>query len=293
MKENKTLILSILLILIVIITLALIGYFIKTKYLNTYEGITNQDDSTMIVVTLKSDSNNITEEDLKDKSSIGNGIPSELEYNIRSFSSDNSKVDPGIIQFQENLPKTINLSSINTTVSREELLKENSKIDLQKTNSFIAIYPKTTKNFPSNFQMKLENNVTKNKNIFNLWGDNDINKSLARPKGNANTIIGPHNLESYLCKEDYEFTYNQITFGVNCNDITINKSLVMNNMDLGNKVINVIQSGDIFDNNGKKIGSVSKSDIQSNISMETIAINIENANEITGMLIYIGYPTEV
>ena len=67
----------------------------------------------------------------------------------------------------------------------------------------------------------------------------------------------------------------------------------MNNLNIGNNIINVIQSGGIFDNKGQKIGNATKSNKRNSISMDTIEIDIENHKEVTGLLLYIGHTTKM
>jgi len=205
-----------------------------------------------------------------------------LEYNITSLTGDNKIRDNDIIEFKENLPKQVNLKSVNSFVETEDK-------ETQEKHSFIVISSKSKKTFPNNFAIKIENNVDENKTQYDLWGDSHINSLKKRPIGNVNTIIGPHNLLSYINYTDEPvFSYDKRVFNVKC--FKKNEECEINRLNVGNKILNVIQSGDIFDNNGKKIGNVTKTNRLKNVSMETILINIENTTDITGILIYMGPP---
>ena len=70
-------------------------------------------------------------------------------------------------------------------------------------------------------------------------------------------------------------------------------------MEVGNRCINIIQSGDIYDEKNSKIGSVSKNPAtqarntqkqKDDIPTETLIINIDNKN-VTGLVLYLSYLT--
>jgi hypothetical protein len=220
---------------------------------------------------------------LENKLDVGNGIPAQLEYNITSLSSDNMHRDNEIVIFKDNLSKQVNLKSVNSSIQKSE----NEAVS--NSNSFIVISPRSKTTFPNDFTLKIENNVDENKTQYDLWGDSYVNTLKKGPIGNANTIIGSHNLSSYINTTDESvFSYDKRVFADNCfkpvDDCLVNK------LNIGDKILNVIQSGDIFDNNGKKIGNVTKTNRLQNVSMETIIIHIENTQDITGVLIYMGAP---
>lgn len=278
MKTNKLVILSILWIFVILFSILLINYVINK--IRIRENLDNKTVTTNFIITLTTDEKNTDTE--QTNVDVGNGVPGRLEYNITSLTGDNTIQDSDIIVFKENLSKQVNLKSVNSFV-------ESKDKETQEKHSFIVISPKSKKTFPKNFSIKIENNVGENKTQYDLWGDSYINTLKKRPIGNVNTIIGPHNLSSYINYTDKPvFSYDNSVFNTKC--FKENEGCEINKLDIGNKIINVIQSGDIFDNNGKKIGNVTKTTKLENVSMETIQINIENTPDITGILIYMGPP---
>lgn len=279
MKTNKLVILSILWIFVIFFSILLINYVINK--IRIRENLDNKTVTTNFIITLTTEEKNTdTEQTTLD---MGNGLPAQLEYNITSLTGDNVIRDNEIVSFKENLSKKVNLKSVNPYVESSE------DSEMTEKHSFIVISPKSKKTFPKNFAIKIENNVDENKTQYDLWGDSYINTLKKRPIGNVNTIIGPHNLSSYINNTDEPvFSYDNRVFNAKC--FKENEGCEINKLDIGNKIINVIQSGDIFDNNGKKIGNVTKTNRLKNVSMETILINIENTSDITGILIYMGPP---
>lgn len=278
MKMNKLVILSILWIFVIFFSILLINYVINN--IRIIENLDNKTITTNFIITLTTDEKN-TDTELTNLD-IGNGVPAQLEYNITSLTGDNKIRDSEIIVFKENLSKQVNLKSVNSFVESDDK-------ETQEKHSFIVISPKSKKTFPKNFTVKIENNVDENKTQYDLWGDSHMNSLKKRPIGNVNTIIGPHNLLSYINNTDEPlFSYDNRVFNAKC--FKNNEDCEINKMNVGNKIINVIQSGDIFDNKGKKIGNVTKTNRLKNVSMETILINIENTSDITGILIYMGPP---
>lgn len=278
MKMNKLVILSILWIFVIFFSILLINYVINK--IRIRENLDNKTVTTNFIITLTTDEKNTDTE--QTNLDIGNGVPAQLEYNITSLTGDNKIRDNDIIEFKENLPKQVNLKSVNSFVETEDK-------ETQEKHSFIVISSKSKKTFPKNFAIKIENNVDENKTQYDLWGDSNINSLKKRPIGNVNTIIGPHNLLSYINYTDEPvFSYDNRVFNEKC--FKKNEGCEINKLNVGNKILNVIQSGDIFDNKGKKIGNVTKTNRLKNVSMETILINIENTTDITGILIYMGPP---
>lgn len=264
--------------IVIVCSVLYINYIISTR---TSEGLAYQSSTTNFIITLTSDNKNI--DMLKNNLDEGNGIPANLEYNIMSLSSDNKIRDDTIISFKGNLSQQVDLKSVNPYTEYK---------DMSNRNSFIVISPKSKKAFPDNFIIKLDNNIDENKTQYDLWGDSHINALKKRPIGNANTIIGYHNLSSYINNsDDTLFTYDTLVFNENC--FKENEDCEVNQLNIGNKILNVIQSGDILDNTGKKIGNVTKTNRLKGVSMETILINIENTADITGILMYMGPPIPV
>ena len=280
LRNNQTLTTIICCVLIIIFTALIIRYFINKQENDYKEGLENNDSSPKLIVSLKSDSKLPAEKQL-DK---GNGIPAHIEYSITSLSSDGFVLDSRSTVFNENTPKQIGFESLNPVMHR------NANITNQ--NRFIVISPKTAVEFPDNFTLTIENNVEENKMQFDLWGDTYINKDKPRPIGNSNTIIGPHNLSGYTIEDTSSFTYDKNRFTAGCFKKGKEKCVV-NRLNVGKNIINVIQSGPIFDNKGNKIGQVAKTNRKTNNSADTIEMNIENYTGATGILLYVGYTTNV
>lgn len=282
LRNNPTLITIIFCILIIIFTALIIRYFINKQENYYKEGLENNQISPKLIVTLNSDSKLPAEKQL-DK---GNGIPATLEYSITSLSSDGTMLDARSTVFNENTPKQVALESLTPIMV--------NNVDVTNKNGFIVISPKTAVEFPDNFTLKIENNVNENKMQFDLWGDTYINKNKSRPIGNSNTIIGPHNLSGYtIVSEDTSiFTYNKNIFTEGCFDKG-NKKCEVHKLNIGKNIINIIQSGSIFDNKGNKIGEVTKINKLPNNSIDTIEVKVENYTGATGILLYIGYTTNV
>ena len=269
-----------LIILVILFSILLIWSLIKNNKIK--EGYDNSNSSVPnFVVTLTTD-DKVNINKLKKEQITGNGIPSRLEYNITSINTNNR--DDYNSVFKENLSQQIGLKSLNTI---------NPKNKREKIPSFIIVSPKTMSIFPSDFNLKIQNNIEKNKIHIDLWGDNYMNKNKPRPIGNANTIIGPHNFSSYISNDTSVFSYSKYKYIFEKCFKKNDKSCILNNLDIGTNIVNVIQSGDIFDNKGNKIGNVTKIGKQDNMLLETIIINIENTSNITGLLIYMGSPITI
>lgn len=282
LRNNPTLTTIIFCVLIIIFTALIIRYFINKQENYYKEGLANNETSSNLIVSLNSNSKLPAEKQL-DK---GNGIPAKLEYSITSLSSDGTVLDPRSTVFNENTPKQVALESLIPIM--------NKNIDVTNKSGFIVISPKTAIEFPDNFTLKIENNVNENKMQFDLWGDTYINANKSRPIGNSNTIIGPHNLSGYttVSEDTSIFTYNKHIFTEGCFDKG-NKKCEVHKLNIGKNIINIIQSGSIFDNKGNKIGQVTKTNKQPNNSTDTIEVKVENYTGATGILLYIGYTTKV
>ena len=282
LRNNQTITTILCCVLIIILTALLIQYFLN-KHENDYkEGLENDESFPKLIVTLKSDSKLPADKQLNK----GNGIPAHIEYSITSLSTDGLILDSRSTIFNENTPKQIGFESLNP------VMHKNANVVNQ--NRFIVISPKTAVEFPDNFTLTIENNVEENQMQFDLWGDTYINKNKSRPIGNSNTVIGPHNLSGYTnVSEDISmFTYDKQIFTEGC-FIKDKKECNINKLNVGKNIINVIQAGPIFDNKGGKIGHVTKTNRQPNNSTDTIEMNIENYTGATGILLYIGYTTNL
>jgi hypothetical protein len=280
LRNNITLITIIFCVLIIVFTALLIRYFLNKQENDYKEGLENDESFPKLIVSLKSDSKLPAEKQL-DK---GNGIPAHVEYSITSLSTDGFVLDSRSTVFNENTPKQIGFESLNPVMHKN--------VNVVNQNRFIVISPKTAVEFPDNFTLTIENNVDENKMQFDLWGDTYINKGKPRPIGNSNTIIGPHNLSGYTIEDTSSFTYDKNRFTDGCFKKGKEKCVV-NRLNIGKNIINVIQSGPIFDNKGNKIGHVTKTNRKTNNSTDTIEMNIENYTGATGILLYVGYTTNV
>ena len=282
LRNNRTLTTIIFCVLIIVFTALLIRYFLNKQENDYKEGLENDESFPKLIISLKGNSKLPADKQLNK----GNGIPARIEYSVTSLSSNGLILDGRSTIFNENIPKQIGFESLNP------VMHKNANVVNQ--NRFIVISPKTAVEFPDNFTLTIENNVEENKMQFDLWGDTYINKNKQRPIGNSNTIIGPQNLSGYTTEiEDTSiFTYNKQIFTEGC-FVKDKKECAINKLNVGKNTINVIQSGPIFDNKGNKIGHVTKTNRQLNNSADTIEMNIDNYTGATGILLYVGYTTDV
>lgn len=176
----------------------------------------------------------------------------------------------------------------------------NVKLDKAKpNNNFILIKPDTNDTFPEKFRIEIVNNTITNNQVITLWGDNILNKNKPQPDGNPNKILDPDTLLNYTENVSKTvFGYNKKGFGDSCFELD-DSSCKIGDMEVGNRCINIIQSGDIYDEKNSKIGSVSKNPAtqarntqkkKDDIPTETLIINIDNKN-VTGLLLYLSYLT--
>tara|TARA_B110000285_G_scaffold231447_1_gene300195 strand:- start:375 stop:1226 length:852 start_codon:yes stop_codon:yes gene_type:complete len=281
-KYNKSITTIIFCILIIVFTALIIRYFLNKQENYFKEGLENNKNPTNLIITLNSD----IDVPIDNPADEGNGIPSKYDYEITSISSDGTRIDERSTIFKDNTPQQVPLESINT----------DDMESARNQGSFIIISPKTADVFPDSFKFKIENNIQENKLQFDLWGDTYMNENEPRPTGNSNTIVGPHNLSGYILSPEDEgssaFSYNKIIFSDSCFKKSGNDCIV-NKLNIGNNIINVIQSGGIFDNKGQQIGHAKKTNRQKQISMDTIEVDIENYKGVTGLLLYIGHTTKV
>ena len=155
-------------------------------------------------------------------------------------------------------------------------------------NNFIIITPKTRSVFPSNFELNITNNAADTGVIFDLWSDSVFNQAKTQPSGNANRILDNKTLTEYLNKKGDTFGYSKPTFGDSCLVIEEKKCMV-GGLNVGKRAINIIKSGNIYDENDKIIGSVSKQSTTATDMNEIIKINIENSRCITGIVLFVTY----
>ena len=155
-------------------------------------------------------------------------------------------------------------------------------------NNFIIITPKTRSVFPSNFELNITNNAAVSGVIFDLWGDSVTNQSKTQPTGNANRILDNKTLTEYLNKKGDTFGYSKPVFGDSCLVLEERKCMV-GGLNVGKRAINIIKSGNIYDENDKIIGSVSKQSTTTTDMNEIIKIKIENSRDITGIVLFVTY----
>ena len=172
---------------------------------------------------------------------------------------------------------------------------ENRSLDIQLdsgrlNNNFIIITP-TNGSFPSNFEIKLTNETEKTGIVLDLWGDSEFNKKKTQPKGNPNTILDQETLDAYLNKsgETDTFGYSKQTFGDTCSSAEEDTCMV-GGLNIGKRAINIIQSGNIYDNNDNIIGSISKQESTQDNMNEIYTIQVTKSENITGIVLFISYP---
>lgn len=156
-------------------------------------------------------------------------------------------------------------------------------------NNFILITPSTNDTFPDKFKFEIINDTEKTKQSLYLWGDYMINQNKSQPGGNPNRILTHDDIINYTEKATRTiFGYNKDAFGDNCKKLD-EKECQIAGIDVGNRCINIIQSGDVYDEIGDKIGSVSTVVPTETEPIQKIIVNINNGDNITGLLIYTSY----
>jgi|UniRef100_A0A6C0IN99 hypothetical protein len=154
-----------------------------------------------------------------------------------------------------------------STIKKGEVTNVKLPMETNKLNSYIALSPKDGKYFPSSFQLKITNKVDVNKYNYELWGTTPGIEGAP-----SNGVLTSNNITSMPYPTDlYEVK------GTN---------LVIGNIDIGNKALNIISIGNIFDENFNIVGNVDSLN-------NDIIINCDKAENITGLLIYIGAPVPI
>lgn len=170
---------------------------------------------------------------------------------------------------------------------------KDSKIDVKMdkarpNNNFIILTPNTNDVFPKKFKFEITNNTKETNQGFNLWGDFMLNQNKSQPSGNPNRILTVEDIINYTDKANRTtFGYNKQAFGESCKKLNESECEIAG-MDVGNRCINIIQSGDIYDKTGDKIGNASVIQATEDEPNQKIIINIDNEN-VTGLLIYTSY----
>lgn len=156
-------------------------------------------------------------------------------------------------------------------------------------NNFILITPSTNDIFPNKFKFEITNDTGKTKQTVYLWGDYMLNHNKPQPGGNPNRILTRDDIINYTEKATRTvFGYNKDAFGDSCKKLDETECQIAG-IDVGNKCINIIQSGDVYDEIGDKIGSVSTIVPTETEPIQKIIVDINNGDNITGLLIYTSY----
>jgi hypothetical protein len=259
------------------------------------------------------------------------GIVKPPLYEVTSISLNNPVSKTMTSMFNETIPRNTSLSNIykrKKSFIQQELgnvsLTSNDKytipVQINSTtlpvdidtgnhnNNLMIITPKTNDTFPNQFTMTIVNNTENNKYQLDLWGDFFNNENKKRPPGNANVVLNKDNLTDYFNKGLITIGYNKTAFGDSCFKITDNYECPINGLDIGDNAINIIESGNIFNSKGKVIGSIkhkfeksAKQKARAKATPDsttddlptdgTHTLTITNGEGITGILLYLAYPT--
>ena len=239
------------------------------------------------------------------------GVIDEPSYSVTTLSVNHPDNKLPTSTFDEYIPRNKSLNEIynnkkkyinevdskitisNNTAYSEYTENRNSNINVKldkarPNNNFIIITPTTNDMFPKNFQLEITNNTKQTNQMVNLWGDFFSNKSKSQPDGNPNRILTADDISNYTEKVSRTvFGYNKDAFGESCKKLDESECEIAG-MDVGNKCINIIQSGDIYDETGDKIGSVSIIEATEAKPEQKIIINVDSGN-VTGLLLYTSY----
>jgi len=239
------------------------------------------------------------------------GMIDEASYSVTTLSVNHPDIKLPTSTFNEYIPRNKSLNEIynnkkkyinevdskitisNNTAYSEYTENRNSNINVKldkarPNNNFIIITPTTNDMFPKNFQLEITNNTKQTNQMVNLWGDFFSNKSKSQPDGNPNRILTADDISNYTEKVSRTvFGYNKDAFGESCKKLDESECEIAG-MDVGNKCINIIQSGDIYDETGDKIGSVSIIEATEAKPEQKIIINVDSGN-VTGLLLYTSY----
>jgi len=239
------------------------------------------------------------------------GLIDESSYSVTTLSVNHPDQKLPTSTFDEYIPRNKSLNEIyndkknyikdvdsKITISNNAMYSKytenrNSNINIKldkarPNNNFIIITPTTNDTFPKKFQLEITNNTKQTNQMINLWGDFFSNKSKSQPYGNPNRILTTDDILNYTEKVSRTvFGYNKNAFGESCKKLDESECEIAG-MDVGNKCINIIQSGNIYDETGDKIGSISITEATESKPEQKMIINIDSDN-ITGLLIYTSY----
>ena len=238
------------------------------------------------------------------------GIIEEPIYNIASVSVNHPDKKSSVNTFYEYIPRNHSLASIykqkkegiekrdvTVNTNNKYILKNNAKeqsktlaLDKAKpNNNFVIITPETNDTFPSNFTLTLKNDLTSNEVQLNLWNDNFLNDNKPKPEGNMNTILNKDTLSKYTENISRSvFGYNKEVFGDSCYKIDSDMCMI-GGLNVGNRSINIMATGNVYDENNNVIGNVEKQSSTEDNQVEQYKINI-NSENITGLILYYSYP---
>lgn len=238
------------------------------------------------------------------------GIIEEPIYNIASVSVNHPDKKSSVNTFYEYIPRNYSLASIykkkkegiekrdvTVNTNNKYILKNNAKeqsktlaLDKAKpNNNFVIITPETNDTFPSNFTLTLKNDLTSNEVQLNLWNDNVLNNQKPKPEGNMNTILNKDTLSKYTENISRSvFGYNKEVFGDSCYKIDSDMCMI-GGLNVGNRSINIMATGNVYDENNNVIGNVEKQSSTEDNQVEQYKINI-NSDNITGLILYYSYP---
>lgn len=155
-------------------------------------------------------------------------------------------------------------------------------------NNFIIITPKNKEVFPSKFEISITNNSDLTGITFELWGDFDMNSMKPQPSGNPNRILDNNILTEYLNHKGDTFGYSKQAFGDSCSIIEENKCMV-GGLDIGKRAINIVKSGNVYDDKDNVIGSVSKQNTTATNMNEIFTLRITNSDSISGLVFFFTY----
>lgn len=152
-------------------------------------------------------------------------------------------------------------------IKKNEITDIKLPMETNKLNSYIALSPKDGKYFPSSFRLKVTNKVDVNKYNYELWGASPNVEGAP-----SNGVIDENTIKSMPYPKDL-YTIK-------------NSDMLIGNINIGNKALNILSIGNIFDESFKVIGNVDSLN-------NDIIVNCDNAENITGLLIYIGAPVPI
>ena len=171
----------------------------------------------------------------------------------------------------------VNASGINYTINLDKG---------KHNNNFIIISPKTNSYFPDDFEIIIENNTTKSGFQIELWGNSFYNKNKPKPTI-TNKLITPKELIDFYTNKDYtrSFRTNTKTF-----DTCKSDYCMLGSMELGKRIINILETGNIVDESNIVIGNTTKTLFTEENHIEKFNIKIEKANNINSIILYTAYP---